>query len=107
MRGKKESVLLSVEKEEIGGAQKLRRESKRVIQWGVEPYIVRVGIVWREREKVESSEKDKSSLTKVITPPLHADHWEKESQTEVESDSRAEYPGFRKEENELRMDFWT
>ena len=32
MRGKKESVLISVEKEEIGGAQKLRRESKRVIQ---------------------------------------------------------------------------
>ena len=61
-----------------------------------------------EREEVESSEKDKLCLTKMMTPPLA-------SVTSVEkipdrkwvpSDRRAENPGIRKEEDKLRLDSW-
>ena len=61
-----------------------------------------------EREEVESSEKDKLCLTKMITPLLacvasgeRMPDWEW-----VRSENRAENPGIRKEEDELRLDFW-
>ena len=59
-----------------------------------------------EREEAESSEKDKSCLTKMMTPPLA-------SVTSIEkipdqewllSDCRAENPGIQKEEDKLRLD---
>ena len=61
-----------------------------------------------EREEVESSEKDKPCLTKMMTPPLA-------SVTSVDkipdgewasSARRGENPGIRKEEDKLRLDFW-
>ena len=72
MEREKESVLPSVGEECIGGggAYTLRRERGGVVKRDVDPYIIRVGIERKEREEVESSEKDRPCLTKVTTPPL-------------------------------------
>ena len=59
-------------------------------------------------EEVESSEKDKSYLTKVMKPPLASvPSVEKIPDPEwLQSDRRAENPGIRKEEDKLRLDSW-
>ena len=58
MKGEKESVLPSVGKERIGeGVHIKERERGGVVKS-------------EEREKVESSEKNKPCLTKMTTPPL-------------------------------------
>ena len=58
-----------------------------------------------EREEVESSEKDKPCLTKMMTPPLAcvASGERMPGREWVQSDCRA---GIRKEEDELKLDFW-
>ena len=60
------------------------------------------------REEVESPEKDKPCLTKVMAPPLEwVASWKRMPDREwVQSDCRAENPGIRKEEDELRLDSW-
>ena len=60
-----------------------------------------------EREEVESSEKDKPCLTKMIAPPLAfvASRERMPDQEWVRSERRAKNPGIRKEEDELRLDF--
>ena len=59
-----------------------------------------------EREEVESSEKDKSCLTKMMTPPLASViSIEKISDQEwLLSDRKAENPGIQKEEDKSRLD---
>ena len=47
-----------------------KRERGGVVKRDVDPYIIRVGIERREREKVESSEKDRPCLTKMMALPL-------------------------------------
>ena len=58
--------------------------------------------------ELESSEKDKPCLTKMMTPPLVCVALgERMPDREwVPSDRRAENPGIRKEEDELRLDSW-
>ena len=58
---------------------------------------------------MERLEKDKPCLTKVMTPPLACvASGERMSDREwVQSQRRAENPGIRKEEDELRLDSWT
>ena len=62
----------------------------------------------REREEKESSEKDRSSPKKMITPRLACgSSGEKMPDREWErSDRRAEYPEIRRKDNELWMDSW-
>ena len=57
---------------------------------------------------MESSEKDKPCLTKMMTPPIACvTLGEKMPDREwVQSDRRAEKPGTQKGENELRLDSW-
>ena len=102
MEGEKESVLPSVGEEQIGrGAYTLRRERGGVVKRDVDPYIIRVGI--KQREEVESSEKDRPCLTKMMTPLLACvSTGERMPDREwVRSERRAENP-----ENELRLDSW-
>ena len=70
--------------------------------------MIRVGIESEEREEVESSEKDRPCLTKMTTPPLACVvSGERMPDREwVRSERRAENPGIRKEEEELRLDSW-
>ena len=58
-----------------------------------------------EREEVERSEKDRPCLKKMTTPPLACvASGEKMPDREwVRSERRAENPGIRKEEEELRL----
>ena len=58
--------------------------------------------------EVESSVKDRPCLTKMTTPPLmYVASGEKMPDWEwVQSERRAENPGIRKEEDELRLDSW-
>ena len=55
---------------------------------------------------MESSEKDRPCLTKMMTPPLECVVSEERMPDRewVRSDGRAENPGIRKEEEELRLD---
>ena len=55
---------------------------------------------------MESSEKDRPCLTKMTTPPLACVVSEERipDREWVRSDGRAENPGIRKEEEELRLD---
>ena len=57
---------------------------------------------------VESSEKDKPCLTKMMIPLLAcvASRRRMPDQEWVRSECRAENPGIRKEEDELRLDSW-
>ena len=57
---------------------------------------------------MESSEKDKPCLMKMTTPPLACvTLGERMPDREwVRSESTAENPGIRKEEDELRLDSW-
>ena len=57
---------------------------------------------------MESLEKDKPCLTKMMTPPLACvATGEKMPDREwVRSERKAENPGIRKEEDELRLDSW-
>ena len=59
-----------------------------------------------EREEVESSEKDRPCLTKMMTTPLAcvASGERMPDREWVRSERRAENPGIRKEEDELRLD---
>ena len=61
-----------------------------------------------EREELESSKKDNPCLTKMIMPPLACvASRERISDREwVQFDRRAENPGIRKEEEELRLYSW-
>ena len=61
-----------------------------------------------EREEVESSEKDKPCLMKIMTPPLAfvASRERMPDQEWVRSERKAENPRTWKEEDELRLDFW-
>ena len=47
-----------------------KRQRGGVVYRDVDPCMIRVGIKQREREEVESLEKDKPCLTKMVTPPL-------------------------------------
>ena len=61
---------------------------------------MRVGI--EQREEVESSEKNRPCLTKMMMVSgvrMPDREW-------VRSERRAENPGIRKEEEELRLDSW-
>ena len=55
---------------------------------------------------MESSEKDKPCLTKMMTPPLAcvASGKRMPDREWVRSERRVENPGIRKEEDELRLD---
>ena len=55
---------------------------------------------------VESSEKDRPCLTKMTTPPLAcvASEERMPDREWVRSERRAENPGIRKKEDELRLD---
>ena len=57
---------------------------------------------------MESSEKDRPYLTKMTTPPLAyvASGEQMPDREWVRSERRAENPGIRKEEEELRLDSW-
>ena len=57
---------------------------------------------------MESSEKDRPCQTKMMTPPLACVvSGERMPDREwVQSERRAENPGIRKEEDELRLDSW-
>ena len=61
-----------------------------------------------KKEEVESSKKDKTCLTKMMTLPLAcvASGERMPDQEWVRSKRRAENPGIRKEEDELRLDSW-
>ena len=58
--------------------------------------------------EVESSEKDRPCLTKVRTSPLACVVSEERMPDRelVQSERRAENPGIRKEEDDLRLDSW-
>ena len=53
---------------------------------------------------MESSEKDRPCLTKMTTPPLACVVSEERMSDRERSEHRAENPGIRKEEEELRLD---
>ena len=57
---------------------------------------------------MKSSEKDKPCLTKMTTPPLAcvASGKKMPDLEWMRSEHRAENPGIRKEEDELRLDSW-
>ena len=57
---------------------------------------------------MESSEKDRPCLTKMTTPQLAcvASGERMPDREWVRSERRAENPGIRKEEDELRLDSW-
>ena len=61
-----------------------------------------------KREEVESSENDKPFLTKMMMPPLACMASRKRMQDRewVRSERKAENPGIRKKEDELRLDSW-
>ena len=89
------------------GAYTLRKESEGgIVKRDVDPYIIRVGT--KRRKKVESSEKDRPCLTKITTSPLAcvASGERMPDREWVRSERRAENPDIRKEEDELRLDFW-
>ena len=44
-----------------------KRERGGVVWRDIDPYIIRIGIKRRKREEIESSEKDKPCLTKMMT----------------------------------------
>ena len=73
----------------------------------VDLYIIRLGPS-KERDEVESSEKNKPCVTIMMTPPLGSvTSVEKIPDRElVPSDRIAENPGIRKEEDKLRLDLW-
>ena len=84
-----------------GGIHINKRKRRGVVKRDVDPYIIRVGI---ERiEEVESSEKDRPCLT---TPQLAcvASEERMPDREWVRSKRKAENPGIRKEEDELRLD---
>ena len=60
------------------------------------------------KEEVESLEKDRPCLMKVMTPPLAyiASREKMPNREWVRSEHRAENPGIRIEEDELRLDSW-
>ena len=96
MQEEKKLVLVSFGEERIGRAQTVRNESEEESFRDVDPHIIRVGV--KRREEVESLEKDKPYLTKMMPPPLGSmisvekiPDWEW-----VPSDRRAENPGIRK-----------
>ena len=83
------------------------RERREVVKRDVDPYIIRVGMKRRKRGG-KSPKKKRPSLTKMTTPPLacvasgeRMPDWEW-----VQSERRAENPGIRKEEDELKLDSW-
>ena len=76
-----------------------------VLKRDVDLYIIRVGV--KRRKEIESSEKDKPCLTKIMTPPLASVTVKKIPDREwVPSDRRAENPGIRKEGDKLRLGSW-
>ena len=105
MEGEKELVVPSVGEEQIGGVHIKKRQRGGVAKRDVDPYIIRVGI--KRREEVESLEKDKLCLTKMMTPPLACVvSGERMPDREwVRSERKADNPGIRKED-ELRLDSW-
>ena len=90
-----------------GGMHIEKREQGGVVRRDVDPFIIRVGSS-EKREEVESSEKDRPCLTKMTTPLLACmvSEERKPDQEWVRSERRAENPGIRKEEDELRLDSW-
>ena len=80
------------------------RERRGVVKKDVDPFIIRVWI--KRREDVESSKRDKPCLTKMTTPRLAyvASRERMPDREWVQSECRAENPGIRKEEDELRLD---
>ena len=103
MEGEKESVLPSVGEERIGGAYTLRNESEEeLLREMLTPNNQSRDQEKREREEVESSEKDMPCLTKMMTPPLAcvASGERMPDREWVRSESRVENQGIRKEEDE-------
>ena len=60
----------------------------------------------KERKKVESFEKDKPCLMKMMTLPLACVVSGERMPDQVQSDCRANNPGIWKEKDELRLDSW-
>ena len=89
-----------------GGIHIKKTEQRGVVERDVDLYIIRVGI--KRREQVESSEKDRPCLMKVTMVPLAcmASGERMPDREWVRSERRAENPGIRKEQNELRLDSW-
>ena len=62
----------------------------------------------REREEVESSEKNRPCMTKMMEPSVAC--WSSVERMPdwvlVQSDLRAEYPETQKEKDDLRLDSW-
>ena len=90
-----------------GGVHIKKRERGEVAKKDVDPYIIRVGSS-EEREKLESSEKDKLYLSKMVTSPLACvvSRERMPDREWVRSERRAENPRIRKEEDELRLNTW-
>ena len=88
-----------------GGIHIEKREQGGVVKGDVDPYIIREGSS-KEREEVESSEKDRPCLMKMTTPSLVCVVSEERMPDRewLRSDRKAENPGIRKEEEELRLD---
>ena len=70
MERKKESVLLSVEEERIGGAQTLRKESEEELfsEMLIPTYSEKRSS--KDKKEVEGSEKNRPCLKNMMTPPL-------------------------------------
>ena len=83
-----------------------KRQREEVVWRDVDQYINRVGI--KQREEVESSEKNKPCQTKMMAPPLPcvASRERMPDRKWVQSDCRAENPEIRKEDDELRLESW-
>ena len=108
MEAEKGSDLPSFGEERIGGAYTLRNDSEEeLLRQMLTPIQSEQGSS-KEREEVESLEKDKPYLTKIITlPPACVASVERMPDREwVQSERRVENSGIRKEEDELRLDSW-
>ena len=81
---------------------------RRVVKRDADPYIIRVGIKRRNRGGRKFKKGIGPCLTKMTMPPLaYVVSEEKIPDREwVRSERRAENPGIRKEEEELRLDSW-
>ena len=105
----KESVLPSDGEERIEGVYTLRNESEEeLFREMLTLHNQSRDPAKKEREEIESSEKDKPCLTKTMTPPLArmASRKRMPDREWVRSERRAENPGIWKEEDELRLDSW-
>ena len=108
IEGEKESVLPIVGKERIGEAYTLRNDIEEELLREMFTFTYSEYGPCEKRVEVESSEKDRPCLTKMTTLTLACVALEERTPNRewVQSERRAENPGIRKEEDELRLDSW-